>query len=67
MVSEFDAQLQKGVVQARTQVGRTNLQASSGIPGAPCIVLTGGTFFGDINVGRRRRWEKSGRRGRLTA
>jgi hypothetical protein len=28
-------------VRARTQVGRTNLQASSGIPGAPRILLTG--------------------------
>src|SRR3954468_8766303 len=53
-------------VQARTQVGRTNLQGSSGMPGAPRIVLTGGTFFGDIKVRRRRVWEKLGRRGRLT-
>jgi hypothetical protein len=53
-------------VKARTQVGRTNLQASSGIPGAPRIVLTGGTFFGDIKVRHRRLWEKLGRRGRLT-
>jgi hypothetical protein len=53
-------------VQARTQVGRTNLQASSGIPGAPRIVLTGGTFFGDIKVRHRRLWEKLARRGRLT-
>ena len=37
-------------VQARTQVGGTKLQAGSGIPGAPRIVLTGGTFFGDIKV-----------------
>ena len=53
-------------VQARTQVGRTSLQASSGIAGAPRIVLTGGTFFGDIKVRHRRLWEKLGRRGRLT-
>ncbi len=53
-------------VQARTQVGRTNLQAGSGRPGAPRIVLTGGTFFGDIKVRHRRLWEKLGRRGRLT-
>ena len=51
---------------ARTQVGRTNLQASSRVPGAPRIVLTGGTFFGDIKVRHRRLWEKLGRRGRLT-
>ena len=53
-------------VQARTQVGRTNLQASSGIPGAPRIVLTGGTFFGDIRVRHRRLWEKLTRRGALS-
>lgn len=53
-------------VQARTQMGRTNLQASSGIAGAPRIVLTGGTFFGDIEVRHPRLWEKLGRRGRLT-
>jgi hypothetical protein len=53
-------------VQAHTQVGRTSLQASSVKPGAPRIVLTGGTFFGDIKVRHRRRWEKLARRGRLT-
>ena len=50
-------------VRARTQVGRTNLQAGSGTPGAPRIVLTGGTFFGDIKVRHGRRWGKLGRRG----
>ncbi len=54
-------------VQARTQMGRTNLQAGAEMPGAPRIVLTGGTIFGDIKVRHRRLWEKPGRRGRLTA
>jgi hypothetical protein len=53
-------------VQARTRLGRTNLQASSGVPGAPRIVLTGGTFSGNINVRHPRLWEKLGRRGRRT-
>jgi hypothetical protein len=53
-------------VQARTQMGRTNLQAGSGIPGAPRIVLTGGTFFGDIKVRHPRLWEKLAYRGRLS-
>lgn len=53
-------------VQARTRLGRTKLQAGSAIPGAPRIVLTGGTFSGDINVRRPRLWEKLGRRGRRT-
>jgi hypothetical protein len=53
-------------VQARTQVGRTSLQAGSEIAGAPRIVLTGGTLFGDIKVRHRRLWEKMARLGRLT-
>jgi len=53
-------------VQARTRLGQTNLQASSEIPGAPRIVLTGGTFSGNINVRHPRLWEKLGRRGRRT-
>ena len=47
-------------VQARTRLGRTNLQASSGVPGAPRIVLTGGTFSGNLNVRHPRLWEKLG-------
>ena len=53
-------------VQARTQVGRTIVQAGSGVLGAPRIVLTGGTFFGDIKVRHRRLRDKLGRRARLT-
>jgi hypothetical protein len=65
-----DLLLREGVeveVRARTKLGRTNLQAGSAIPGAPRIVLTGGTFAGDIRVRHRRPWEKLVRRGRLTA
>ena len=53
-------------IHARTQIGRTNLQATSAVPGAPRIVLTGGTFFGDIKVRHRRLRDKLRRRGRLT-
>ena len=53
-------------VQARTRLGRTDLQAGSGVPGAPRIVLTGGTFSGNINVRHPRLWEKLRRRGRRT-
>ncbi len=49
-------------VHARTQVGRTNLQATAGIHGAPRIVLTGGTFFGDIKVRHRRLWDRATKR-----
>ena len=53
-------------VHARTHLGRTNLQASSGAPGAPRIVLTGGTFSGNMSVRHPRLWEKLRRRGRRT-
>ena len=53
-------------LQAGTQVGRTKVEPGSGIPGAPRIVLTGGTFFGDVKVRRRRRWEKLARLGGRT-
>ena len=53
-------------VQARTRLGRTNLQASSGAPGTPRIVLTGGTFSGNMSVRHPRLWEKLRRRGRRT-
>jgi hypothetical protein len=69
LFGDVDLLVPEGVeveVQARTQLGRTNLQAGSAIPGAPRIVLTGGTFFGDIKVRHQRLWEKLGRRARLT-
>jgi Domain of unknown function (DUF1707)/Cell wall-active antibiotics response 4TMS YvqF len=53
-------------VQAHTQVGRTVQQATPGGFGAPRIVLTGGTFFGDIKVRHRRLRDKLARRSRLT-
>jgi hypothetical protein len=53
-------------VQARTRLGQTNLQASSGAPGAPRIVLTGGTFSGSVNVRHPRLREKLARLGRRT-
>jgi hypothetical protein len=53
-------------LQAGTQVGRTKVEPGSTIPGAPRIVLTGGTCFGDVKVRRRRFWEKLARLGRPT-
>jgi len=50
-------------VQAQTQIGRTTREDSAGAPGAPRIVLTGGTVFGDIKIRHRRLWEKLTRRG----
>ena len=45
-------------VQAHTQIGRTTREDTVASPGAPRIVLTGGTFFGDIKIRHRRLWEK---------
>ena len=39
------------------------METGSGIPGARRVVLTGGTFFGDVKVRHRRLWEKLARRG----
>ncbi|MDA0158730.1 DUF1707 domain-containing protein [Solirubrobacter ginsenosidimutans] len=52
-------------LRARTQIGRTKLDAGLRTPGAPRVVLSGGTFFGDIKVQHRRLWEKLTRRGTL--
>ena len=50
-------------LQASAQIGRTNQQTGPATLGAPRVVLTGGTFFGDVKVRRRRRWDKLVRRG----
>ena len=48
---------------AQAQIGRSTHDLGPVAPGAPRIVLTGGTFFGDVKVLRRRLWEKLARRG----
>jgi hypothetical protein len=46
-------------VQARAKLGQLKQEAGAGYtPGAPRIVLTGGTVFGEIKVRHRRLWEK---------
>jgi hypothetical protein len=45
-------------IQARTPIGRLRHEAAPPAPGAPRIVLTGGTFFGDVRIRHRRLWEK---------
>ena len=42
-------------VRTRTQIGRWWHQVAAPTPGAPRIVLTGGTFFGDVRIRRKRR------------
>jgi len=52
-------------VQARAKLGQLKQEAGAGYtPGAPRIVLTGGTVFGEIKVRHRRLWEKLVRLGR---
>ena len=46
-------------VQARAKLGQLKQEAGGAyMPGAPRIVLTGGTVFGEIKVRHRRLWEK---------
>ena len=46
-------------VQARAKLGQLKQEAGGAyMPGAPRIVLTGGTVFGDLKVRHRRLWEK---------
>ena len=49
-------------VRTSTPIGRLRHEAASPVPGAPRIVLTGGTFFGDVRIRHRRLWEKLVRR-----
>ena len=52
-------------VQARAKLGQLKQEAGGvATPGAPRIVLTGGTVFGEIKVRHRRLWEKLGARAR---
>jgi hypothetical protein len=69
LFGNIDLLIPEGVeveLRAVTQVGRTKVAAGSGTPGAPRIVLTGGTFFGDVKVRHRRLWDKLARRDRPT-
>jgi hypothetical protein len=50
-------------VHATTQIGRSTHDLGPVAPGAPRIVLAGGTFFGDIKVRHRRLWDRRSRRG----
>ena len=52
-------------VQARARLGQLKQEAGAATPGAPRIVLTGGTVFGDIKVRHQRLWEKLARLGGL--
>ncbi|WP_053227264.1 DUF1707 SHOCT-like domain-containing protein [Solirubrobacter soli] len=45
-------------IQTKTPIGRLRHEAAPPVAGAPRIVLTGGTFFGDVRIRHRRLWEK---------
>jgi hypothetical protein len=53
-------------LHAGAQIGRTNQQTEPAPFGAPRVVLTGGTFFGDVKVRHRRLRDRLARRGRPT-
>jgi hypothetical protein len=58
----------KGVeveLRAGTQIGRTVQQLEPATLGAPRVILTGGTFFGDVKVRHRSVWDKVPRRRKL--
>ena len=62
LFGNIDVLVPEGVevdVQARARVGQIK-QETGGVatPGMPRIVLTGGTWFGEIKVRHRRLWEK---------
>jgi hypothetical protein len=45
-------------VRARTRLGQIKQEHAPVLPGAPRIVLTGGSWFGVIRVRHKRLWEK---------
>jgi hypothetical protein len=45
-------------VRANTRMGSLKRQDSAPTPGAPKVILTGGTVFGTIRVRHKRLWEK---------
>ena len=45
-------------VRATATLGNVKQEPTEPVPGAPVIVLTGGTFFGDIRIRRKRLWER---------
>jgi Domain of unknown function (DUF1707)/Cell wall-active antibiotics response 4TMS YvqF len=45
-------------VQAHAKLGQLKQETGIATPGAPRIVLTGGTVFGEVKVRHRRLWEK---------
>ena len=45
-------------VLADAKLGRVKQEETDPVPGAPRIILTGGTIFGDIKIRHKRLWQK---------
>jgi hypothetical protein len=45
-------------VRANALIGKLRQEQTAAAPGAPRVVLTGGTWFGDVKILHRRMWEK---------
>ena len=52
-------------VRASTGLGTLKQETARRRPGAPRIVLTGGTWFGTVRVRHQRLWDKLARLGGL--
>jgi hypothetical protein len=61
LFGDIDLLVPEGVlvdVRADAKLGHVKQDPTDPVPGAPVIVLTGGTVFGDIKVRHKRLWEK---------
>jgi hypothetical protein len=61
LFGDIDLLVPEGVlvdVRASATLGGVKQEPTDHVPGAPVIVLTGGTVFGDIKVRHKRLWEK---------
>ena len=45
-------------VRANALIGKLKQEQSPAVHGAPRIILTGGTWFGDVKILHQRMWEK---------
>ena len=45
-------------VRASALIGKLTQEQSPAVHGAPRIILTGGTWFGDVKILHQRMWEK---------
>ena len=45
-------------VRANALIGKLKQEQSPGVHGAPRVILTGGTWFGDVKILHERMWER---------